>query len=55
MKERFAPVWKELADLIADPKVIVNGQTYTLDIVCGSDYKVFCIQHIHDTLHVTAV
>ena len=40
LKAYFAPVWKELQDLIADPCVYVEGREYRLNIGFGSDYKV---------------
>ena len=33
-------VMKSINDLIATPKVIISEDTYTLDIIMGSDYKV---------------
>ena len=40
LRDCFAPVWREVAALIDNPVVVANGREYTLDIVCGSDYKV---------------
>ena len=40
LKECFAPVWKELQDLMVDPYIYVEGRKYNLNIVFGSDYKV---------------
>ena len=40
LKACFAPVWKELQDLIVDPCVYVEGRKYSFNIVFGCDYKV---------------
>jgi hypothetical protein len=32
-------VWREVAELISNPVVQANDAEYTLEVVCGSDYK----------------
>jgi hypothetical protein len=34
-------VWREVAELISNPVVQANDAEYTLEVVCGSDYKVY--------------
>ena len=57
LRNCFAPVWLELAQLIANPVVHVQGVDYNLDIVCGSDYKVQCTyihMYMYMCMHVYA-
>ena len=47
LRDCFAPVWDEVAELIANPVIRVNEGDYTLKVVCGSDYKVYVHMYIH--------
>ena len=40
LRDCFAPVWEEVADLIQNPIIRVNDVKCTLEVVCGADYKV---------------
>ena len=34
-------VMKSINNLIATPEIVIDDETYTLDIIMGSDYKVY--------------
>ena len=41
------PVWEDLGELIADPYVDIDGHQYHLNIVFGSDYKVYQYMYMY--------
>jgi len=41
LKAALDPVWKEIQELIDQPSVVVSGREIQLNIVFGSDYKVW--------------
>ena len=45
LRDCFAPVWKEVEELMANLVVSVEGTDYTLSFVCGSDCKVLYTTH----------
>ena len=46
LRDCFAPVWDEVAELIVNPVVRVNEVYYTIEVVCGSNYKVYVHMYI---------
>lgn len=40
LRNSISHVWRQVADLINDPVVSVDGWDYTLEVACGADYKV---------------
>ena len=46
LRDCFAPVWDEVAELIANPVIRVNEGDYTLEVVCGSNYM-YMYMYIH--------
>ena len=40
LRDCFEPVWGDVVELLNNPVVCVDGTDYTLEVVCGSDYKV---------------
>ena len=36
-------VMKSINDLIVAPEINISNETYTLDVIMGSDYKVMCV------------
>ena len=51
LKAALDPVWENLAELIADPYIHIDGHQY--HIVFGSDYKVYTV-HVHACMHIHA-
>ena len=52
LRDCFAPVWDEVAELIANPVIRVNEGDYTLEVVCGSDYKVHVYVHMYMYMYI---
>ena len=58
LRDSLSPVWRQVAELIHNPAVCIDGRDYTLEIVYGADYKVHAheehakIPHYYHTHHV---
>ena len=47
LKAALDPVWEDLGELIADPYVDIDRHQYHLNIVFGSDYKVYQYMYMY--------